>query len=698
MNQLLTEYPLWWLIFGVALAAGYTYLLYRPQENAPWTKTTHYTLAALRFTLVLLIVFLLLNPYIRQISNYFEKPTVVLAIDNSQSIPLTIDSTQVRKTLQELTQLQSQLQEAGYEVVTQDLTTDNFTTNLPTAANSFSASTTNLSNLLENITQTFENKNLTDIVLLSDGIYNQGTSPLFQSYKIPVHTIGIGDSVVPKDISIKAVYHNELAYLGNKFPINAEISQAGFEGKTVEVLLQQNGNIISRQALNFEQGKDIYRVDFLVDATQKGMQHYTLSIAQQTGEFTAKNNLRHVYIDVLDGKEKILIVAAAPHPDIKAMRSALESKENYQVDLHIPNLIENMYKPTEKYNLVILHNIPNRNGIAMPFYNELLNKQQALLYIVGTESNLSLLNKNLPYLKINSRGLQTDKVFPSFNPNFNTFTFEEIQRNKFKKYPPVNTIFASYEVAPTAQVLLYQRVGSVQTQNPLLVLHDNQGQKSGAFLAEGWWQWRLQEYTQDEKHEAFDELLLKTVQYLATKEDKRKFRVRPTSADENTESVTFETEVYNDIYEKIYGQKIELVVSNEKKAVQNYTYTNSDANFRYRINGLIQGVYQFKATTVLNGKTETSTGEFTVKEPQTESINTVADFNLLRQLAKQTNGTFVHYSQTQQLASQLLAKKPVSIIHSSENMEELIHLKWWFFLLVTLASVEWFVRKFRGAY
>lgn len=695
MNQLLSEYSFYYLFLGALLAVGYAWLLYRKNETKPWAKTTNYGLAALRFSLILLLCFLLLNPFVRQIANEYEKPVVVFAIDNSQSVALTADSLKVSQTLAQLNALADNLRTQGFETIFQD-----FATLQPDLqAIKFNHLLSPLTDLLQGIGQNYENRNLASIVLLSDGIYNQGNSPLYTNYKTPIYTVGIGDSIPQKDVLLKAVYHNELAYLGNKFPITAEVYQAGFAGQTTEVTLKQNEQIIDCKVLVFNDKQNFQRLDFLPLATQKGMQHYTIEVQNLAGEFTTKNNIRHLYIDILDGKQKILLLAAAPHPDIKAIRSAVEKKDNYSLDVLIPTISpEGSYKSTEKYDLVIMHNIPNQQGFGNKEFQEYAAKKIPIWYIVGTETNLSALNKQVDFLKINSRGTQYDKVMPLFNSNFNKFSYEESKKAKLKKYPPATTFFATYQLGATAEVILYQQVGNVPTENPLLLVSDNQGTKTGVLTAEGIWQWRVQEFTQDESQEAFDDLVLKTVQYLASKDDKRKFRMKPSMREDNNGGVTFEAETYNDIYENIYGQKIELVVSNEKKVATNYNFVNTDANFKYRINGLSQGVYQFRASTTLNGKTETSQGEFTVTEQQTEALSTLADFDLLRQLAKQSGGTFASYQNLQPLQTALQAQKPVSLIHSSETIKEILHLKWLFFVLILLLTVEWFVRKFSGAY
>ena len=50
------------------------------------------------------------------------------------------------------------------------------------------------------------------------------------------------------------------------------------------------------------------------------------------------------------------------------------------------------------------------------------------------------------------------------------------------------------------------------------------------------------------------------------------------------------------------------------------------------------------------------------------------------------------------LKNKLLTTQAQSIVHSSEDISELINLKWLFYLLIALVSVEWFIRKFRGSY
>jgi hypothetical protein len=699
MTSLVTEYSLWYLPLCLLAGGLYAFLLYQRPQDQPWSRTLHWTLAGLRFVIATFLAFLLLGPLLRLVRNFYEKPTVVLAVDDSQSLALVNQPEALTQLAARLDALVARLRDQNFEVEIQTLNEKNRPAQM--AGLPFAAPATNLSGLLGRVQTNYENRNLAGIVLVSDGIYNQGTSPTYLPFKTGVYAIGLGDTLPQSDLSLKAVYHNKIAYLGNQFPLVAEVANAGFAGRQASLTLSQNGRTLDTKRVDFKTDNGLQQVQFLLGANDRGMQHFVLTINALEGEFTTKNNTRHVYVDVLDGREKILLVAPAPHPDLKAIRSALEKNENYQVVLYLPGITpEDQFKRTDKYDVVVAHQLPsNLSAAGSNLVKDLAAKGAPVWYVVGGTTSLPSFNAAVGTVAINANGLQTDKVTPAFNPGFNKFTFSDENKALLGKFPPVQVPFGSYRASAGAEVLLYQRVGSLQTTKPLLVLGQTDGKKNAALLGEGLWQWRLQEYAKNSGALAFDDLVVKLVQYLSAKDDKRKFRVNPTASEYYTSDlVEFETEVYNEIYEKIYGQKVDLVLTSEGGQTTNYTYANSAEGFRYRVSGLKEGVYRFRASTQLAGKTEVSTGEFTVREMALEALATTADFGLLRQLARQTGGQFYRPDQTERLAELLTTQKSASLIHSTEEMREVLHLQWLFFALVALASVEWFIRKFKGAY
>ena len=72
------------ILLCLAAGAGYAALLY--SAKAPWSRGLNYGLAALRFGVVSFLCFLLLSPFLKTTTNTTEKPTLVLALDNSQSV------------------------------------------------------------------------------------------------------------------------------------------------------------------------------------------------------------------------------------------------------------------------------------------------------------------------------------------------------------------------------------------------------------------------------------------------------------------------------------------------------------------------------------------------------------------------------------------------------------------------------------
>jgi hypothetical protein len=93
------------------VGAAYAWLLY--SKNPPWSKRLNYSLAALRFLVVSFLCFLLLDPVIRSFTNSTEKPTVVFAIDNSESVKLYTDPNTLQNTTKGLNSLREKLTENG---------------------------------------------------------------------------------------------------------------------------------------------------------------------------------------------------------------------------------------------------------------------------------------------------------------------------------------------------------------------------------------------------------------------------------------------------------------------------------------------------------------------------------------------------------------------------------------------------------
>ena len=265
--------------------------------------------------------------------------------------------------------------------------------------------------------------------------------------------------------------------------------------------------------------------------------------------------------------------------------------------------------------------------------------------------------------------------------------------------PPVRSPFGNINYDSESSVLLFQRVGSITTLRPLLLFRSDDDKKSGILFAEGLWKWKLFDFAENKSNNLFNELVLKTVQYLTTKDDKRKFRVYPRKNEYfEKESIVFQAEAYNSLYEPIYGTKVDLVLTNDLGERLDFTFVTSQSNASFSIRNLEAGIYTYSGTSIVNNESISVGGEFLVKEMNIEAVNLTADHHLLMDLAAKSGGDFYTLSNFDQLENSLIQSKPPELIHSTEQFLPMINIQWAFFILLILITSEWLVRKYQGGY
>lgn len=661
------------------------------KAKAPWTKGVNQFLFVLRAILVALLAVLLLGPILKITDQNVEKPTVAFLIDNSNSVQESTDSVTRRRLLKEIEEAKNKFKAQGYEITTTNLD------NSPADNFQFSSPTSDLTSAIRGVTARYEGKNLAGIVLISDGIYNTGTSPLCSPGRVPISTIGVGDTTDRVDLVLKNVAYNKITYQGNKFPVRAEVMVQGLPNQKITISVLKNGKVLSTQEK--DSGINSFLgFDFSIEALEKGIQRLDVVVEPVRGEASLKNNRSSFFVEVVEGRKKILLIAPAPHPDIKAIKAVVDNNFNYELVVHIPGVTElnpAMLKPGAA-ELVIFHQVADRNNKTASLYQQFKNSSASLLLIIGMQSNLRQLGANQIPLNFEGNG-QWDEVTPVINTTFRDFNFLENSNGVFSKYPPLNVPFGKFSFPTNASILLYQRIGSVATDRPLLLTWAEDKHKVAAIVGEGFWKWRLSEYGNTEKTVVFDDVFSKLIQYLSTLEDKRKFRSFAIQNEFNESTpVVIESQVYNDLFEPIYGNAISIELKSDKGQITSYQYTTSPGGSRYQIGGLVEGVYQFKSSTDMQGKREQVGGQFLVTAQNIESLNLTADFGLLRKLSLATGGKFYLANEIARLKTDVENEKPQAIIRSNESFNSLINLKWFFFLLLLILSGEWFLRKYHG--
>ncbi len=640
-------------------------------------------LFAFRALLIFFLAMLLLGPIVKQVNNLFEKPAVVILQDASASVAAVTDSLQLLAITDQLQQVKTELEEKGFEVELRSLSKEQ--------------STSDFTKVFRSISSDYENKKIANVIFVSDGIYNAGISPLYSSFNFPIHTIAVGDTTARTDIAIKNLVYNKIAYEGNRFPIVAEISATGFLNEEVEVSLLHRGKSVEKRNVRIV-NEGLTRLEFQPIANEQGIQRFEISITPKKGEWNTSNNRATAFVEVVAGKKKILAIANAPHPDIKALRSVIDQNSNYEFNLYIPGVIAaDISTLQSEADLIILFQIPDQRGRNKALLQQILRTKASLFFVLGEQTDWQeVARQNL--VKIESAPRQFDDVTPSLNNSFNAFTLSEEIPTLFNSFPPASVPFVKMQISPTATSLLFQRVGSVVTDKPLLFVDLQEERKVAVMLGEGLWRWRLHEYARNENTEAFDEVFGKLLQYMSTTDDRRKFRSYPIQQQfADTEVIVFESQVYNDIFEPIFGNTIELELTDEAGKRTNYRYTTSAGNTRYTIGGLTEGVYRYKASTTVKEKEEVR-GEFLVVKQQLELQNLTADFDLLRKLSINTGGEFFKDNEINKLKQNLIRTKAVASIHTEEKYDSLVNLKWIFFFLLVLISAEWFLRKYYGGY
>ncbi len=671
-----------WIALGVVIALVLAIIPYF-RVSYPWSKATSIFLATLRFIGVFCIFLLLLNPLLRQLKNRTESPIVAVIYDNSESVTMMTDSL-------ELSALHNSLNELGNALQGQDIGTDFWNLdqqlNSTTEVGSDITNTTNLSGILNNVTETYQGINLAGIVLVSDGIYNRGVSPTYYQFSKPIYTLGLGDTIPVKDLSIKSIKSNTVAYQGNQFPVEVIVDQEGFENIEKTLTIRKNGQVLQTKTFTNDA-----RLNFLLDADQSGLARYAVNVAPLEGETSLTNNASDFYVDVIEGKERILIMSAAPHPDMSAIRRALDQSENFETELFIPGISKQ--DPSGEYDVIIEHGAFTRN-----FPKVIVEGNPSRWYILNRNSQLNVAEESMGW-SVAAQGGQRDNVRAAFNPVFSSFELDQDEIDIFSRFTPISVPFGEYNAIGPVQTLIYQQIGSVITSRPLLAVQNDGSNKSAILMGPGIWQWRMLENTENGSSEHFDEIINKLIQFLSVKADKRKFRLQPirSSFDENV-NVQFSAELYNDIYERVYGQKIDLNLIDESGNTQPYEYYPSEEDGGLNIGPLPAGVYRFEASSSFGGKNYAARGEFSVKQINLESIELTANHQVLQEISKNTGGTYYHIDQKEELLSQLGGLDPPGIIRTSENFFPLIESVWLLFFAVLFFTTEWMIRKYLGSY
>jgi hypothetical protein len=697
-------------IFSIALALT-VYHFTVPSISSP--KRT--VLVALRSLGLFSLFFLIGEPLLSLITNTVDRPIVAVLVDNSQSMTIRDKAGPRDKTLKSVL-ASSVWQQIGKEAEVDYALFDGKVRKLRAISIDslpLNGEVTDIGEAFKLIKRTAVSSNIQAVVIITDGNSTVGMNPLYDAEELdlPIFTIGVGDTSEQKDILIRKVLSNEIAYVGTNVPVHVMVHSAGFGRERVQVSLQQGATILDEKSLVLEPGTQEYLVPLSFIPEKEGMQKYEADVSQLPGELTVQNNRMSFFTKVLKNKLHVLLIAGSPSQDVACIRRTLTDDKNIELKTFIEKDEGRFYEGEltaqgfAETDCVILVGFPTVRSSSQNC-RLVMDSGKPLLTLFSRTMDFKKLHLFDPILPFSMRDvdgseLQVFVTIPE-SQRINPILKIDGANNSFEMWsqlPPVFQPKGIFRAKIESEILATVRFQSVSLNDPFLVARNVNKRKSVSVLGYGLWRWKMLSRSESGTEKVFESFLSNTIRWLTTQEDARRIVVQPSKHIFTTQdAVEFTAQIYDDSFQPLDHAQIEVDVLHGNNVSPLVLNELGSGQYQGVYDRLSEGEYTFTATVkVQNTIIGEDRGTFSVGGFHAEYLETRMNKPLLEQIAAQTGGQYYESNKVNSLLSGVVSLYNFKSKDVRTSVEiEIWNSRWMLVLALGIFALEWFLRKRNG--
>lgn len=707
-------YSPWWLIPALLGAAALTYWTYH--ETRPSLPTgKKLLLGGLRFSAFGLILALLLQPILNRVQVEEQAPTLAVLVDDSRSLEVAAEDSgaavaQMRTALETLrsSSLSAQIRYFRFASGTRNVSPAQLDTIRPRGPR------TDVSRAFRTATRRLDGENLRGIVLLSDGQYNTGRNPIYEAEEtaVPIFPIALGDTIRPRDVQIRTVRTNDIAYRDTRLPVRVQVQSRGYGGESVTVSVYRGDERLDTTRTTLSAGPSERTVELEVVPAEAGLRQYRVAVDALPGEQTEANNEAYTQVRVLERRKRILLLAGAPSPDVAAWVQLLERTTESEVVRRVQRESGGFYEgplpdaPTE-FDALILAGYPgpastpgNVDRIAEAA------REVPVLYLFQRQGDLEMLRDRLyeplpahpETIRSGVRAIGWETT-PQ-GRGHPIFRLSPRDSSAWDRLPPLTYGRTTWTPSPDARVLARIEEQNVVLDDPLLVVRQRSGHRSAALLAAETDRWLNVPERIETAGSQWRAAAGNLIQWLTARETDQPVRVRPTqSVFDSRETVTFSGQVYDESLNPVDEAAVEVEITAPDGTTSPHPMEpEGNGQYALSVGTLPAGTYEYTATARLEGEElGTDRGSFAVGSVALEYLEPRANVPLLRQIATRSGGRMVSTDSLNRLPAVL--RDHADFEPRVERRPQEAHLWRWPGLLVLailLLGSEWALRKKNG--
>ena len=208
----------------------------------------------------------------------------------------------------------------------------------PSAALPSDGTSTDLGQALFGLQEALAGEYPAGVLLVSDGADRSalgralrsegeaGVKRLTEGLAFPVSTWTLGSEAGPPDLSV-SLKLPPFGFVRRPLAVEASVQLSSLQAREIDVLLREDGEIISIRSLRLEQG-DPQVVSFEVKPDQVGFHTYRVEVPTLSGDAIVENNSAEATVKVVRDRTRVLQVTSRPSWDVKFLRRLLKTDPN----------------------------------------------------------------------------------------------------------------------------------------------------------------------------------------------------------------------------------------------------------------------------------------------------------------------------------------------------------------------------------